>query len=107
VTLYIEGFNRFVTSTIAPIATGWSESCRVGFAHLKTVPLHGALQHPASVTPQCLHIILHRRRIQASRPDDRPQVEHAGQVMLIMADVYGSPAGHRSSIGRRKERPEV
>ncbi len=47
-TLCIEGFNRFVTSTTAPIATGWSESCRVGFAHLKTVPLHGALQQPAS-----------------------------------------------------------
>ena len=31
-TLSIEGFNRFVTSTVAPIATGWSESCRAGFA---------------------------------------------------------------------------
>ena len=31
-TLYTEGFNRFVSSTIAPIATGWSETCRVGFA---------------------------------------------------------------------------
>ena len=30
--LYTEGFNRFVSSTIAPIATGWSETCRVGFA---------------------------------------------------------------------------
>jgi len=32
VTLYTEGFSRFVTSTTAPIATGWSKSCRVGFA---------------------------------------------------------------------------
>lgn len=32
VTLYTRGFSRFVTSTTAPIATGWSESCRVGFA---------------------------------------------------------------------------
>ena len=31
-TLYTEGFNSFVTSTVAPIATGWSDSCRVGFA---------------------------------------------------------------------------
>jgi len=30
-TLYTEGFSRFVTSTTAPIATGWSD-CRVGFA---------------------------------------------------------------------------
>ncbi|MGH8537541.1 MAG: hypothetical protein ACREXM_14010, partial [Gammaproteobacteria bacterium] len=32
VTLYTEGFSRFVTSATAPIATGWSESCRAGFA---------------------------------------------------------------------------
>jgi len=31
-TLYTEGFSRFVTSTTAPIATGWSDSCRVGIA---------------------------------------------------------------------------
>jgi hypothetical protein len=30
--LSIEGFSRFVTSTTAPIATGWSESCRVGLS---------------------------------------------------------------------------
>ena len=29
-TLYTEGLNRFVTSSIAPIATGWSDRCRVG-----------------------------------------------------------------------------
>src|ERR1700676_2868666 len=31
-TLYTEGFSRFATSTAAPIAAGWSDSCRVGFA---------------------------------------------------------------------------
>ena len=31
-TLYIEGFSRFVTSASASIATGWSEGCRAGFA---------------------------------------------------------------------------
>ena len=30
VTLCTEGFGRFVSSTTAPIATGWSDSCRVG-----------------------------------------------------------------------------
>src|SRR5579859_7476707 len=29
-TLYTRGFSRFVTSTTAPVATGWSNSCRVG-----------------------------------------------------------------------------
>jgi len=32
VTPYTEGFGRFVTSTTAPIATGWSDSCRVGLS---------------------------------------------------------------------------
>ena len=32
VVLCIEGFCDFVTSTATPIATGWSESCRVGIA---------------------------------------------------------------------------
>ena len=30
--LYTEGFNRFVTTTIAPITSGWCDSCRTGFA---------------------------------------------------------------------------
>jgi hypothetical protein len=30
--LCIEGFGSFVTSTTAPIATGWNDSCRVGIA---------------------------------------------------------------------------
>ena len=30
-TRFTEGFNRFVTSTIAPVASGWS-GCRVGLA---------------------------------------------------------------------------
>ena len=31
-TIYTRGFSRFVTSTSAPVATGWNESCRTGFA---------------------------------------------------------------------------
>ncbi len=34
-TLYTRGFGDFVTSITAPIATGWGDSCRVGFAPLK------------------------------------------------------------------------
>ena len=41
--LYIEGFSHFVTSMTAPIATGRSKSCRVGFAPTgKAPPFHGA-----------------------------------------------------------------
>src|SRR5690606_20991293 len=43
VSLYTEGFSHFVTSMTAPIATGRSECCRVGFAPTgKAPPLHGA-----------------------------------------------------------------
>ena len=38
-TLYTRSFDRFVTSTAVPIATGWNDSCRVGFAPTKVVHL--------------------------------------------------------------------
>ncbi len=38
-TLYTGGFSGFVASTTAPIATGWSDPCRVGFAPLKMCAL--------------------------------------------------------------------
>ncbi|MGH8138076.1 MAG: hypothetical protein ACREVV_07780, partial [Steroidobacteraceae bacterium] len=42
-TLYTGGFSRFIASTTAPIATGWSESLPGGICtHWKTMPLHGA-----------------------------------------------------------------
>jgi molybdate transport system substrate-binding protein len=46
VILYTEGFGRFVSSTTAPIATGWSENCRVGLptSHWGIAPFHGAPQ---------------------------------------------------------------
>lgn len=30
--LYTKGSHRFVTSAMAPVASGWSETCRAGFA---------------------------------------------------------------------------
>ena len=38
-TLYTRSFDRFVTSTAVPIATGWNDNCRVGFAPTKVVHL--------------------------------------------------------------------
>jgi len=47
VTRFTEGFNRFVTSTIAPVASGWS-GCRAGLAPAgKAPPLHGARHEEA------------------------------------------------------------
>jgi hypothetical protein len=38
VTLYTGGSSHFVTSMTAPIASGWSESCRVGFSPTGKTP---------------------------------------------------------------------
>jgi hypothetical protein len=44
-TLYTEGFDGFVTSTAASIATGRSNSCRAGLlSSWRTAPFHGAHQ---------------------------------------------------------------
>jgi hypothetical protein len=44
VTCFTGGFNHFVTSTVAPVASGWS-GCRVGLSPTgKAPPLHGARQ---------------------------------------------------------------
>jgi hypothetical protein len=43
VTLYTEGFSHFVASMTAPIASGWSDSCRVGLSPTgRAPPFHGA-----------------------------------------------------------------
>lgn len=41
-TLCIEGFGSFVTSTAAPIATGWSDPCRVGISPTENARLFTA-----------------------------------------------------------------
>ena len=59
---FIEGFDGFVTSTIAPTASGWSEySCRVGFAPTEYQHLHGA---PENSNHSVLHPthLMHRLR---------------------------------------------
>jgi len=47
VALYTEGFDSFVTSTAAPIATGWSDQLPGGnLTHWGSPPFHGALNNP-------------------------------------------------------------
>ena len=46
VTRFTRGLNHFVTSIVAPVASGWS-GCRVGLSPTgKAPPLHGARQEP-------------------------------------------------------------
>ncbi|MGB9276908.1 MAG: hypothetical protein WCC08_16900, partial [Terrimicrobiaceae bacterium] len=54
----IEGFGRLVASSPAPIATGWSEICRVGFLFNSPTGVlrlsHGALQQSARTHDECI-----------------------------------------------------
>jgi hypothetical protein len=53
--LSIEGFGDFVASTAAPIATGWSESCRVGIAPTEDRRLFTAHQPIMQRIFRCSH----------------------------------------------------
>jgi len=57
-TLCIEGFGSIVTSTTAPIATGWSNSCQVGIAPTEERRLSTAHGHSISFQPRNLTAIL-------------------------------------------------
>lgn len=47
VTLYTEGFDDFVTSAAASIATGWNDQLPGGnLTHWGYVPFHGTLNNP-------------------------------------------------------------
>jgi hypothetical protein len=55
---FTEGFNCFVTSTVAPVASGWS-SCRVGLSPTgKAPPFHGAPQKQ-SFAEQSVAVVNH------------------------------------------------
>ncbi len=62
-TLYTGGFSGFVASTTAPIATGWSDPCRVGFAPTEDVRLSTAHRKP---------FVTHNRQ-QRSHRQTRPR----------------------------------
>src|SRR5258708_40089743 len=50
-TLYTGGSDGFVSSTTAPIATGWSDQLPGGIrTHWKSPPLHGALSQRIKAT---------------------------------------------------------
>jgi len=67
VTRFTEGFNRFVTSTIAPVASGWS-GCRVGLSPTgKAPPFHGA-RHEASFARPIVRTFVRRLRSTNGHP---------------------------------------
>ena len=55
-TLSVEGFDDFVTSIVAPTATGWNDSCRAGFAPAEDARLctaHNKLTLRARLAMHC------------------------------------------------------
>ena len=85
--LCTEGFSRFVTSTATPIATGWSDRCRAGFAPTERARL---------VTAHC------QIRCMTMGPE---------VVRRLPVAPLGSPVGRRTpefrrhSVPRRAARP--
>jgi hypothetical protein len=49
--VFLEGFDGFVTSTATPIATGWSDLCRVGIAPTEKLHLFTTHRLPRSSHP--------------------------------------------------------
>ncbi len=76
--LYIEGSGSFVTSTAAPIATGWSEICRVGLAptensrlftaHKGEILVFDVIQNVPRMSPLCARHLAHGHRHRSLAP---------------------------------------
>ncbi|WP_368623653.1 hypothetical protein, partial [Paraburkholderia sp. BR13444] len=65
---FTEGFNRFVTSTIAPVASGWS-GCRVGLSPTgkrRLFTAHAMKRHSPSRRPD-----VETSAPPSKRPSDR------------------------------------
>ncbi len=83
-TLYTGGFSRFIASTTAPIATGWSENRRAGFAPAERPCLRTAhmikdvIDHPG-------HAALQQR--PAERPAGREDEEIIEDFAVVAAGV--------------------
>ncbi|MFM0028826.1 hypothetical protein PQR70_21475 [Paraburkholderia madseniana] len=86
VTRFTEGFNRFVTSTIAPVASGWS-GCRVGLSPTgKASPFHGA-RHEASFARRVAWTFICRLR-----PVNGPSIRGSLIHCLAISQHFRQPA---------------
>ncbi len=87
-----QGFSHFVTSTAAPVASGWS-GCRVGVAPTgKVPPFHGA--HPHRTSDRLSNLI---KSTLPDDPDDQQRADDErtrGSQQCPFQAVQGS--GHRA-----------
>jgi hypothetical protein len=90
---FTEGFNRFVTSTVAPVASGWS-ICRVGFSPTgKAPPYHGAPRYLPVMT------VKSGSASCANAPTALRQVNGEGFGELNLDVHYALPQGWTASLG--------
>src|SRR5258708_12569211 len=80
-TLSIEGFGDLVTSIAAPIATGWSESCRVGIAPTEDRHLFTARHTNCTETAQKPHT-------NCTETAQKPRSWHAAPNSLPCAPTH-------------------
>ncbi|HLN30257.1 MAG TPA: hypothetical protein VK395_21120 [Gemmataceae bacterium] len=80
-TLCIRGFGSFVTSTTAPIATGWSNPCRAGIAPAEDRRLTTAHKGPRCVETDA------RKLIRAHRGEWLALVEYQCDRAGLHADA--------------------
>jgi hypothetical protein len=91
---FTEGFNRFVTSTVAPVASGWSILPGGIFTHWKAPPFHGAPLERTFILCQehwrrdkdperRASVFEHRRRHRASKFRRRKRLHDRGAVGLV------------------------
>ena len=105
--LVTRGFNRFVTSTVAPVASGWSISPGGTLTHWKAPPFHGAptkrpLERSLEVpTESCWNSV---RKFQFPL-DSAPEPERAmeGSFNAASAWMRRVIAGHRMSRAQRRD----
>ncbi len=90
-TLYTKGFSHFVTSMTAPIASGRSDSCRVGLApteerRLSTAHTHSRLSQEIEAAPK------HRPETTFCKLDGKAQRRRSAS---LAHHVLGRIADHK------------
>jgi hypothetical protein len=119
VTRFTEGFNRFVTSTIAPVASGWS-GCRAGLAPAgKAPPLHGARHKRSLGAPPWMAAVQKAADIQRRHPmrsmlavksgqsmDRFPSIFQEGMALLLKINQLRQRIGAVQNVAIRRVHPQ-
>ena len=95
-----EGFNHFVTSIVAPAASGWSISPGGAFTHWKAPPLHGARQEESLPVPQSSDP---DRQVHIPYPTMNVAVTHGHLTALCQRCIELNPVRLQTSCSWKSE----